>query len=66
MGGNLAAQFGAPVEAEAVDRRGAVGEAHWSGQAGIQRVRIVARRVDVAFPGDHVVKRGAEPGVPGP
>src|SRR5580658_1466723 len=66
MGGDLAADFGAPVQAEAVSGRRAVGESDGRGKAAVQRNGVVAGGVDVALPGDHVVEAGAEPGVAGP
>ena len=66
MTGERTAELGAPVQAEAIDGRAAVGEAHRCGQPRIQRVCVVARCVDVALPGDHVVEAGAESGIAGP
>ena len=66
MAGDRAAEFGASTQAEAI--RGGVPSAKLTGADSrlIQRVRVIARRVDVALPGDHVVEAGAEPGIAGP
>ena len=66
VAGDLAAQLGGAGKAEAVLGRGAVGEGDRGGEAVVERVGVVARGVDLAFPGDHVVEAGAEPGIAGP
>ena len=66
MAGGGAAEHGAAIEAKAVFRRRAIRELHGRGEAGVERRRVVTRRVDMALPGDHVVQRGAQAGVPGP
>ena len=66
VGGDRAAEFVAPAEAETVCCWRSVGECHWCGEAAVQRVGVVTRRVDVTLPGDHVIEAGAEAGVAGP
>ena len=66
MGGDRAAQFPRPVQAEAISGRSAVGEGHRNGQAAVRCISIIARCVDVAFPGDHVIEAGAKTCISGP
>ena len=57
----------AAAEAEAVARRACRRRSCTGAERRcVQRVGVVAGRVDVAFPGDHVVEAGAEAGIAGP
>src|SRR5882757_1894577 len=66
VAGDGAAELARAGEAEAVSGRMSVGEADRCGEPAMEGGGIVARRVDMALPGDHVVEAGAEPGIPGP
>ena len=66
MGGDGAPKIAPARQAKAIAGRRPVREGDRPAEAPVEAARIVARRVDVLFPGDHVVETGAHPGVPGP
>jgi hypothetical protein len=52
-------------QAPAVAGGGAIGEGDRDGEAGVDRFRVVARGIDMAFPGDQVVEAGGDAGIAG-
>src|SRR5580704_17456481 len=66
MSGDGEAELNAATEAEAIGGGIAVGKAHRRREARIERLCVIATGINMALPGDHVVERGAEPGIAGP